>query len=62
MALVDHERAWLKLKAYVATKGSHGKRDLFLVMSEIEVECTLDEDLIDPRPVAVVGSTQLRGV
>lgn len=43
MAVFDAERAWLKLKAEIVQKGSHGKRDLLATMGQIEVECSLDE-------------------
>lgn len=54
---VDWERAWLKLKAHVRTKPSHGKRDLFDAMGDIEVDCMAadllpvpqDEDLLEPE-------------
>jgi len=36
---VDWERAWLRLKVLIAEKPSHGKRDLFDAMGDLEVEC-----------------------
>lgn len=49
---VDHELAWLKLKALIADKASHGRKDLMLAMGEIEVECMVPEgsQVFDPRP------------
>jgi hypothetical protein len=35
---VDYAEAWLKLKAFVASKPHHGQRDLFAAMVMIEVE------------------------
>lgn len=57
MSVVDHERAWLKLKAAIVQKGSHGKRDLLATMAEIEVECSVDdrERNFDSGPVARIG-------
>jgi hypothetical protein len=54
VAVFDAERAWLRLKAEVVKKPSHGKRDLLAVMAEIEVECALDdhERNFDSGPVA----------
>ena len=40
---VDWERAWLRLKVTIASKPSHGKRDLFDAMGELEVECMASE-------------------
>lgn len=51
---VDFERAWLRLKQEVASKPSHGKRDLLTVMGELEVECMspeAEEELDDLRVV-----------
>lgn len=50
--VVDYERAWLALKATIAEKSSHGRHDLFAVMSEIEVESLVPEgqEQFDPRP------------
>lgn len=54
MAVVDHERGWLALKKYVASKSSHGKRDLLEEMTRIEIECEVPEgqEVYDggPRP------------
>lgn len=36
---VDYDRAWLKLKAHIGTKRSHGQAGLFAEMALIEVEC-----------------------
>lgn len=51
---MDYEAAWLDLKALVASKASHGKKDLALAMSEIEVKHRLSEteQQFDPRPPA----------
>lgn len=43
MALIDHEKAWLRLKAHVVTKRSHGERELLETMGRIEVECMVPE-------------------
>jgi hypothetical protein len=53
MAVFDAERAWLRLKAEVVTKPSHGKRELLTTMAVIEVECALDdhERSFDSGPV-----------
>lgn len=58
--LVDHEVAWLKLKALIASKSSHGKKDLLVAMGEIEVESMVPEgqEGFDPRPAGSV--TRLR--
>lgn len=37
---VDFDRAWLRLKAFVASKRSHGQDALLAAMGRIEVECT----------------------
>ena len=37
---VDYDRAWLKLKAFISTKRSHGQAGLFAEMALIEVECS----------------------
>lgn len=56
---VDHELAWLKLKVLIASKSSHGKRDLVTAMNEIEIDCMVPEgqEGYDPRPPQV---TRLR--
>jgi hypothetical protein len=41
---VDFSRAWLDLKAELVKKGSHGARDLALLMAELEVKHTIPED------------------
>jgi hypothetical protein len=43
--LVDHEKAWLALKALIADKGSHGRDTLLAEMSKLEVQHTLEEGL-----------------
>lgn len=55
MAVVDYERAWLRLKEVIGEKGSHGQRDLFTEMAGIEVECSIPEgdenfDAAPPAP------------
>lgn len=52
MAAVDYERAWLRLKALVVEKTSHGQRDLLAQMSRIEVDCAVPEgqEAYDPAP------------
>jgi hypothetical protein len=58
--IVDYERAWLELKAYVVGKNSHGQRDLVGKMTRIEVDCRLPEgernfdDTVDPRSMSAV--------
>lgn len=54
MPVVDYERAWLALKAHVASKPAHGKRELFQEMVEIEVASMIPDgqEGFDPRPVA----------
>jgi hypothetical protein len=51
--IVDYEKAWLELKAYVVEKNSHGQRDLLSKMSRIEVQCRLPEGErnFDPTPL-----------
>lgn len=55
MPVVDYERAWLRLKAHVDTKNSHGTRDLLREMTKIEVSCEIPEgsELFDARPLPV---------
>jgi hypothetical protein len=43
MAVVDHERAWLRLKEHVLEKRSHGTSELVERMAELEVECAVPE-------------------
>jgi hypothetical protein len=43
--LVDHEAAWLALKAAVAQKSHHGQRDLLAEMARLEVAHALVEGL-----------------
>lgn len=52
---VDYERAWLALKAHIASKPSHGKRDLWETMAEIEVDSMVPDgqEGFDPRPAPV---------
>jgi hypothetical protein len=51
--IVDHERAWLELKVYLASKNSHGQRDLLAQMGKIEVACRVPEGErgFDPEPL-----------
>lgn len=41
--IVDHERAWLSLKAYVMTRRSHGQDALLGQITRIELECSVPE-------------------
>jgi hypothetical protein len=50
MAVIDYERAWIRLKAVIVEKGSHGQRDLLAEMGRIEVECAAADDSFDPGP------------
>lgn len=52
--VIDYERAWLALKAHISEKTSHGRRDLFERIVEIEVESMVPEgqEQFDPRPPA----------
>jgi hypothetical protein len=43
--LTDHERVLLKLKAHIASKGSHGQRELLGLIGKLEVECSVEEGL-----------------
>lgn len=43
--LTDHERVLLKLKAHVASKKSHGQRDLLATIAALEAECAVEEGL-----------------
>ena len=45
MSEIDFDRAWLRLKAHVAEKRSHGQDELFRVMAEIELESATDPAL-----------------
>jgi hypothetical protein len=56
---VDYERASHALKAQIAQKKSHGQRELFVAMGEIEVSSMVPEgqEQFDPRPPPV---TRLR--
>lgn len=58
--LVDYEVAWLKLRAEIASKSSHGKRDLLVTMSEIEVASMVPEgqEGFDPRPPTRLHAAQ----
>lgn len=60
-ALVDYERAWLRLKVVIAEKPSHGKRDLFESMGEIEVECLMDGELSRPQEQEAPRSIRAAG-
>jgi hypothetical protein len=50
--VVDYERAWLRLKAIIDGKNSHGTRDLLREMAKIEVACEIPEaeQGFDARP------------
>lgn len=56
--IIDYERAWLELKAYIVSKNSHGQRDLISTMTHIEVDCRLPESERDfndtPRSTSAV--------
>jgi hypothetical protein len=52
VAVIDYERAWRQMKRHVATKGSHGQRDLLAKMGTLEVENEVPEgqEGFDPGP------------
>lgn len=54
--IVDHERAWLRLKAVIVAKRAHGQKDLLAEMARIEVECEVNEPGFDPTPHTPVDS------
>jgi hypothetical protein len=64
MAVVNYERAWLRLKAEVLEKRSHGSAGLIELMAKLEVENTIPEGPadFDSLPLAVWPPTpeQLR--
>lgn len=64
MPVVDYEKAWLEMKAFLVTKNSHGQRDLLTRMSHIEVECRLPESErdFDPTPQRQPTGRALREV
>lgn len=47
MASVDWEAAWLELSAYVASRPSHGARDLHTQMATITARCRVSETLLE---------------
>jgi hypothetical protein len=51
--IVDHERAWMEMKAFLLSKNSHGQRDLLARMAQIEVDCRVPEEFraFDPGPL-----------
>jgi hypothetical protein len=51
--VVDHEKAWLALKAHISSKRSHGQDELFREMALIEVQSRIPEgeEAFDDRPV-----------
>lgn len=53
MPVVNYERAWLRLKAHIDGKPSHGTRDLLSEMGRIEVACEIPEaeEGFDARPM-----------
>jgi hypothetical protein len=61
MPVFDAERAWLRLKAEIAKKGSHGQRDLLAEMGRIEVECALDDHERNFEGGQVVRPLESRG-
>lgn len=52
MAVVDHELAWLRLKAKLGTKRSWGADQVLLAMNTLEVDCQIPEGEqgFDSRP------------
>jgi len=50
--IVDHEKAWIEMKAYIISKNSHGQRDLLTQMARIEIDCRVPEEerAYDPTP------------
>lgn len=50
--LVDYERAWLHLKAYIGPKRNHGAKDLLAYMAALEVESMYAESGPPPRTAA----------
>jgi hypothetical protein len=50
--VVDHERAWVKLKAHIVEKRSHGQDELLRTMTDLEVLCEIPEEFegFDDRP------------
>lgn len=53
MPVVDYERVVVKLEAYIASKPSHGQRDLFAKLSELKNLCMVPEGQVgfDPLPL-----------
>lgn len=53
MPAVDYERVMVRLKAHIASKPSHGQRELFETIINLEVDCEIPEgqDLFDDRPL-----------
>ncbi len=47
MALVDFERAWVELEAFVTSKPHHGSKDLALAMMGIKARCQEAEDMAE---------------
>ncbi len=47
MALVDYERAWRALGQVVASKPSHGARDLALEMARLEALNAVEESVVE---------------
>lgn len=58
MPVVDYELAWLRLKAHVDGKNSHGTSQLLRDMARIEVACELPEaeQGFDPRPLSLTST------
>lgn len=52
---VDFDRAWLKLKAVIAEKRSHGQEALLAEMARIELDCAEQGVLEDSGPPAHEG-------
>lgn len=57
--VVDYERAWVALKKYVASKPSHGRRDMNDAMASIEVESVVMEE--EERVARLASSAEGNG-
>jgi hypothetical protein len=62
--IVDYERAWIEMKAFLLSKNSHGQRDLLTRMALIETDCRVPEEErgFDPTPVKKPATRPLREV
>jgi hypothetical protein len=45
MAVVDHERVLVRLRAHIATKASHGRDQLLRELALIEADCMVPEGM-----------------